>query len=296
VGRPLSTVFEVLVKNLTSEIRLKKNGVPEVEAAIDVIMPSMLLHWRQRSEQVIRELERRHDDAFNRDTLIATLASIMLRLEVLRPADLRSLDDLTDLLFHEGQQAAGLQGLALAPALGRLDARAAAVDDLNLALQGKVREARAEIARFLRSELPTLATPAEARVALRAALSAALGADGAWIAAAVSNWAYRWYGAAVAAGADAQGLTRLRAVNNPPIGPDARTTPFCIYAHGREIVGGTRTVMAAFEQYVNAVRLGDWLGVQAVMPFRTTAPPAGTPLLAPPPYHQNCRTVPEVIR
>jgi hypothetical protein len=295
MGRRLRAHLQDLVDRLAA---LKKagTGTPEVEAAIDVLMPDLLLHWRKESERVISEIERRNRDAFNRDTVVAVLASLMLRLEVLPVRSETAIDEIVATLFLEGQRAAGLEGDALAPFLDRLDAPAAARDDLRLALHGKSLEARQAVARALRAQIVQIDSPAAARVALRMTLQEALGADGAWLASAVSNWAYRWYGAAVAAAADAQGFTRLRAVNNPPFGPDQRTTPFCVYAHNREILGGTASVLGTFAQYAEAIRAGDWIAVQDVLPFSSEAPPAGTPLTTPPPYHHNCRTVPEIIR
>lgn len=281
---------------VTKTALLKKaGGVPKVEAVIDVLSPMFVLHWRQQSEAAIREIERRNREAFNRDTVVAVLASLTLRLEVIRGSDVALAEEIVDALFLAGQQAGGLLGDGLAPFLEGLDARAAAVDDLRLILAGKAREVRGAARRALEAQVVQITSPADARLALRLTLQEAFGADGAWLRTAVSNWAYRWYGAAVAAAAQAQGFTRLRAVNNPPVGPDQRTTPFCIWAHGREIVGGTGAVLTQFTLYIQAVREGDDGAVQRLMPFNDQAPRSGV-LTAPPPYHHNCRTVPEVIR
>lgn len=214
---------------------------------------------------------------------------------------------------------AGGVGAGLDLALPRAaEALAAAEVDLAVLLRGRLEERTAEVEAALRrfltdrtARLPAAApsalvtagvAPLVGREAWRANLRALLGLDdpAGWIRPVVDAWAYRWHNASAfihaAAGAVARGEA-LVAVNNPPGGPDARTTPFCRWVHGR-VLSVTRAA-SQVRAYTRAALEGDLDAMIRAWPLLSSSAAArGGPAafrvsfaqLGLPPYHWGCRT------
>ena len=119
----------------------------------------------------------------------------------------------------------------------------------------------------------------------------------------VDSWAYRWFniGTLQAHMRNRRTLPpgrtlELIAANNPPAGPDQRTTPFCQRVHGRVLSLGRVRKQAA--DYFEAVRADDVDAAKAAWPLLSAADVALTGRtfdqsfagLGMPPYHHRCRT------
>jgi hypothetical protein len=116
------------------------------------------------------------------------------------------------------------------------------------------------------------------------------------IRAGVDLWAYRWYNIGIVEGAAMHGSEELVIFNNPPSGPDAKTTPFCRWVHGRRIT--VRKVRQQRDAYLNAIRKGDVVAAKRVWPILHDTQrmseeefAAAFEGLSAPPYHFFCRTV-----
>ena len=108
---------------------------------------------------------------------------------------------------------------------------------------------------------------------------------------------YRWRNVGAAIVAQRLGKT-LVAFNNPPFGPDARTSSFCRWVHGRKLDP------RALDTQVRRVRAGrSPEGIREAWPFVGNFPVSAGPdefarranTLMPeglglPPYHFGCRT------
>lgn len=116
-------------------------------------------------------------------------------------------------------------------------------------------------------------------------------------------WAYRWNGIGAFEGLSAGAETReirIIAFNNPPNGPDARTTAFCRWVHGKTIE--IRRARLQIQAYLGAVEAGDEDAAKAAWPILDSSDARGDGAdfevsfrgLALPPYHFFCRTVPVV--
>lgn len=121
--------------------------------------------------------------------------------------------------------------------------------------------------------------------------------------AAADLWGYRWFNLGLLRTHEAEVVARpdvavrLLAFNNPPAGPDARTTPFCRWVHGREIA-----VSRAQQQVVDyfaAIDDGDAEAAKAAWPVLSGPEAVGASgnfeglfrELGLPPYHYFCRTL-----
>ncbi|MGB0972468.1 MAG: hypothetical protein ACPGVG_16140, partial [Mycobacterium sp.] len=71
----------------------------------------------------------------------------------------------------------------------------------------------------------------------------------------VDAWAYRQYSVGVMLSTKAAGVQFMVAFNNPPSGPDVRTTSFCRWVHGRPVK--LSTAISRFSRHEQAVREGD---------------------------------------
>lgn len=163
---------------------------------------------------------------------------------------------------------------------------------------------------------PTPSTPADGKSPLEAAieaLSEATRDNGGAVSTVVTDaWAYRQANIGVVLAAQEAGIKTLVAFNNPPPGPDERTTPFCRWVH-EKVIRIDRAVrqVARFEAaalagqdpaevwpYINqsgkalrearAELSADRRGAPAATEevFRRHFVNAGLP-----PYHARCRTV-----
>lgn len=112
----------------------------------------------------------------------------------------------------------------------------------------------------------------------------------------VDTWAYGARAVGIFEAARELGLAELVAMNNPPAGPDERTTKFCHWVHGRTIELRGSWVKS-LERYRAAVESDDAEAAKKARPmgsfsktdgpqqFRAHFVRAGLP-----PYHWRCRT------
>jgi hypothetical protein len=121
---------------------------------------------------------------------------------------------------------------------------------------------------------------------------------------ALDLWAYRWHsigafeGLVNQYGPDAN----IVAFNNPPTGPDAKTTPFCRWVHGQviEVKKARRQIQA----FLDAVGARDATAAMEAWPILSSTEASGEGVSfevsfrrqALPPYHFFCRTVPRAAR
>ena len=316
---------------------LCKQDIPEVLAVVRIVEPMADAHWREAAGEASRELERQLEaledqvgtpdvdvlaaatsDSDRRRILSTLTAAFLLTLTTrvaapFSPARQSAIREASSLLVRRG--AASL-GLPLDPARpGTQEALAAAERDLQLLLRGRleqrIQEAEGLLQEFLTSRAAR--TPATGRLAplqagtlpnleqWRERLRAVLGLTGRpWLPQTVDVWAYRWFnvGSFLAVDARPSGLGALLAVNNPPAGPDPRTTPFCRHVHGR-VVSMSRARQQV-DRYVQASLQGDVDGVIRSWPLLTDREASkGTAAqftvrfqqLGLPPYHWRCRTI-----
>ena len=117
---------------------------------------------------------------------------------------------------------------------------------------------------------------------------------------ALDLWAYRWHSIGSFEGLVAQsGPDKIIiAVNNPPGGPDARTTPFCRWVHGQVI--SVTQARRQMQGYLAAIAQRDVTAAKAAWPILNASDASGEGVsfevsfqrMALPPYHFFCRTVP----
>ncbi len=319
---------------------LCKQDIPEVQAVVRIIEPLADAHWTSAASEAARELERQlgalqddlgtpdvdvlsaaKTDGERRRILELLVASFLLTLRERVAAPLTSARQATlrgasRLLVTRGAQSLGLLLDPSRP--GTQEALAAAERDLQLLLRGRLEErlgeARALLDEYLTSKAARLPAPGgrsllvggEALPSLerwRSRIREVLGLQGRpWLPQTVDVWAYRWFnvGAFLATQQAPSGLGALLAVNNPPRGPDAVTTPFCRWVHGKIIsVSRARTQV---ESYVRAALSSDVGGVISSWPLLSgkesregTAAQFNVRFqgLGLPPYHWRCRTVPQ---
>jgi len=115
----------------------------------------------------------------------------------------------------------------------------------------------------------------------------------------VDTWAYRWFNVGLFEGLVATlpvGQV-IVAFNNPPGGPDSRTTPFCVWVHGRVLE--VKRVRRQLQTYINAIALGRTADAKEAWPLLTGPQANGDgvrfeevmPRIGIPPYHFRCRTI-----
>lgn len=132
-----------------------------------------------------------------------------------------------------------------------------------------------------------------------ARLEKALGAGGQFVDGAVDTWAYRAHSLGIFEGLVVAGARAIRIFNNPPTGPDARTTPLCRYLHGRQVPLARAKEQVA--EYLAALQRRDYDAAARAWPLlKVTASDGEERLLeilrsagvavALPPYHRRCRT------
>lgn len=115
----------------------------------------------------------------------------------------------------------------------------------------------------------------------------------------VDTWAYRWYGLGAMMAERARGQTAIVAYNNPPSGPDSKTTPFCRWVHQRVI--RIETTIRRIGRYRDLLQRGQ--DIEAFDEFWSFDTPDRAPDfrrhfadVGMPPYHARCRTVPRSTR
>lgn len=112
-----------------------------------------------------------------------------------------------------------------------------------------------------------------------------------YFSAAADAFAYRWYSMGALAAAAAAGIEELQYLNNPPAGPDARTTPLCRSLHGRRFTVSVSSE-SALEYLQSISRYGHGFTNSAFVPADAEWPASlGPPGLGIPPFHPRCRTI-----
>jgi len=116
---------------------------------------------------------------------------------------------------------------------------------------------------------------------------------------ALDTWAYRWHSIGAFEGLIAKfgNEVKIVAVNNPPTGPDDKTTPFCRWVHGQVVE--VRKIRRQIQGYLSAVSDRNVDRAKEMWPLLSSkdASSEGTPFaesfkrLGMPPYHPFCRTV-----
>lgn len=302
----------------------KAAGPGQVAIGVSHLITSLIeRRWERHMEKALEELERRlaalQDDTPSEEvdalagrspdrdrTLALLIAAFFLDLRrraavVLSATDLEVVHDAAERLLLSG--GAGIAGGFDAGTPFGAEVLLAAQRDLPLMLEARVAAREAE----LRASIEAALSSREVRLTLgtvgpfREALRAALGLTGqAWIAPTVDAWAFRWRNAGAVAAAAAGRLVELRVFNNPPVGPDGRSTPFCRWLHGRTISVGQARLQV--DRYVRSVLAGDWEGARQAWPLLDRAqleqggPGDANFLLLSlsiglPPYHFFCRDV-----
>lgn len=195
--------------------------------------------------------------------------------------------------------------------------RAAAVADLETLMRGRILTRRPEIKavleRLVRASTAPLAgaspvTAAATAQTLRAELRALLGAASpkSWIPFVADQWSYRWFNIGQFITAREDGFTVFEAFNNPPRGPDSKTTPFCRWIHKRPI--GVNKAEDQIRRHVRASLAGDierqmqnWPLLPSELandksPGADQRHALAMQNVGLPPYHARCRTVARPVR
>lgn len=325
--------------------RCLKQDIPEVEAVIAALTPILEQWWLDAIEETLRrgdlllgieeilaaplpEIERlsgRTPDGRQRFQIENEL------MKLLQTQIEESISSFPAAIAQEVAEsrnnllldAALALGLSLGPeTMAAVEARlgplrAAAVADLETLMRGRILTRRPEIQRTIErlvraSQAPAAGSEA-ARAAtsaqtLRAELRALLGAASpkSWIPFVADQWSYRWFNIGQFVTAREDGFTIFEAFNNPPRGPDTKTTPFCRFIHRRPI-----SVSRAEDQIRNHVRhslAGNIKGLAANWPLlpselandKSPGADARHALalqnVGLPPYHARCRTVGQPVR
>ena len=328
----MADLFDVVRR--TAECCLVKQGQPEVEALIRLVTPLLSRHWETITEQaeldLVAQLQALEDELGTPDVdaLVVSDERRSRVLEDLLVAFLASLQEAVEAPFPTSVQAvvrrsvqdllsSGARVLSLPLDFARAgDVRQLALRDLSMMVAGRYQlrtsEVRDHLQDFLTNRaartaagpaqrlvrVPAVAGPARDLAEWRARLRALLGAQTAsWLPFVVDVWAYRWFNVGSFLAARQGGVLALEAFNNPPGGPDTRTTPFCFWVHGRLIpMGRAATVL---RRYSDAVRRGDVTAAMQAWPLLPHGIAEGTPTdfrrgfatVGLPPYHARCRTI-----
>lgn len=123
------------------------------------------------------------------------------------------------------------------------------------------------------------------------------------VGATLDSWAYRWFVIGQFEALDQSGVEIVRIVNNPPFGPDEKTTAFCRWVHGR--VKSMRRIRARVQTQIEASLGGDAGALKSNWPFLDPEiARRGSELefasffrtAGLPPYHFGCRDDIEAFR
>lgn len=294
---------------------LVKAGTDPTAAVAQIVQPVAERRWRRASRDALLALLAELEAARARDEgkapagaggpagarLLGLLAAAALadfagRLEApLSPEEQRIVRSASERLLLQG--ADGLDQPFDTASGAYAEALAAAERDLLQVLIGRLDVVRIDVESIVRQGLAGTLAPAEVEAQLKALLNAP-GTD--WISRSVEAWAFRWRNVGSIDAAQQAGILRLRVVNNPPRGPDAKSTPFCRWMHGRTI-----SVAQAAEQtrrYQQAVLAGDTAGARAAWPLLDRARlsreadfPLTEATVGLPPYHFGCRDTLEAL-
>ncbi|MCP4897893.1 MAG: hypothetical protein GY906_13050 [bacterium] len=306
---------------------LRKQDVPEVEAVIRLVTPRLDAHWQRTVDiaiaellEILREipdslgapdvdpLVRAEDrDAALEDLLLALLLSLEERLGAAPiPPRLRILREGSKRLLAQGSLLAGQDIDFGVPKVTSYPETATA--DALLGVRGRAIRRREQVRALLTAYLTSRAVRSPSVLLddadpFEETLGTILGRGKATsVPDTVDSWAYRWFNVGAFAGAVQGGQTALVALNNPPSGPDAKTSPFCRWVHGKPVL--VSKIERQLDEYTAAVREGDPEAQMRSWPFLSSAgandPKVFRPYFAGaalPPYHHKCRTLvfPQVI-
>ncbi|CAK9074188.1 Band 7 protein CG42540 [Durusdinium trenchii] len=318
-----------------------KQEIPEVEAIIRLLQRPVRTHLEDLGSAILADIEERlsgfeerlgapsvdllAEAGEDRDELLATLlAGLLLTLDHAAvtpfPGRLeRVLEAAVDRLLDQGAQS--LQTRIEGPRRALI--RQGAVNELRTLLQWTLLSRRNDAQALMELFLTSRAArrPAERLEAVRPlqdidqpqnreewliVFASTLGTEASVqprAAATLDQWAVRWYVAGQLEGLLTQDALTLRiiAFNNPPDGPDTKTTPFCRWVHGRTI--NLRRARAQIDRQIRLANAGDAEGLIENWPLLPSNVSRGREeeqemawtqffrRAGLPPYHIGCRTV-----
>lgn len=309
---------------------LKKQDIPSVQAVIDALYPILETWWLRAIEDALR----RGDLMLGRETISsASLGAIdalsgntpdgRQRFEIealLSRTYMRLIEDAVSSYPAEvNEEIQDELDLLLLAAAGHWDLpggppsafSAALISganfDIGALVAGRIGSRRGDVQvavqELVRNTMRGLATE-EATKKLRELLG--LTSMRQWLGFSLDIWAYRWFNLGILEDARKRGYRFFRVINNPPNGPDARTTPFCRHIHGSII--DIDHALAQAQSYVDAAADRKYDAMKAAWPLLETPAANDTSegaaeraertlkRLGLPPYHPKCRTVVEPVR
>lgn len=289
----------------------KEADIPEVEAVIKLVLPSLDFYWKRIAMEAVQDIEAQLDDfdtaiaaaqpgekdELLRDLILALLASLRRRLQApISPAGTALLRRSSVSLMQDGAKAIREPlDLALAPRL-----LPAAEADLLTMIRGRVELREQDIRAALRgllTQAELLGAPVP-RDVWRARLLRELGVEtGSWLPFVVDQWAYRWFNIGSVVAARQAGALALIAVAVL----DNRTSKFCRWVNGRVI--SMERAQRQLDRHVSAALAGDVRAIMANWPLLTFEPTDGPAefelkfaTVGLPPYHGRCRTRTKLLR
>lgn len=289
----------------STEVCKESGDIPEVEDARRVLKAILLGWWQDRARKILAHVLAAAADfrASGQQPTILAARTILLRavIEVGIPPSVPGslLEDAVLELLMQGSAAAGAP-LAGTPAASGREPLGVGLEALVVA---GVLDAYAHLDWRLRHPQGSSATSALILGAIRqggasdgseVALQRRLTSQEAFDSAS-DIWAYRWFAIGGVAGTSVREDARtLIYFNNPPAGPDGRTTPFCRWVHGRTAPAEDRQSQAA--AYVVRILSGKdgFLRAPLVGNDETSSREFARHLsdsIGLPPFHHRCRTV-----
>ncbi|MFG0318402.1 MAG: hypothetical protein ACF8XB_14105 [Planctomycetota bacterium JB042] len=330
------TLFDLLVSACCEADRalLVKQDIPEVSAVLRVLERTVAEHWREAVSEAVEDLEERllriptqpgfrdvepvataEDPDEAREEILLALF-LALREALGRPLSPPRAATVRSAVRRLARAGAVSQGLVFGD--GQQSAQRLLLSgerEVLLLLRGHVQNVEP---RTRQAILPYLSNGAARRPATAAELAVfparrpgeppralqellddvrrALDARGSFVPAVLDVWAYRQFNLGIFEAGAAAGAVAFEAVNNPPLGPDGRTTPFCRYVHGRIVsIDQARAQVRGFTQ---AVLEGDVDGMVDAWPLLSSQEARDERRAADrfaavgfPPYHWLCRTI-----
>jgi hypothetical protein len=290
----------------------QQGDIPEVQAVIDLLTPRLAAWWDTEMERAIaavqQEINRAIDDGeidrYDEDAILELAGALYIILvsgTAGQPAAGTdgSLRNSTAFLHRAGLLS--IPGAAPRPPSWNFSVPVVGHEDILLQLRGRLTTRQDEVTGLL-AELVSARTRQDDVNATAALLgvSAALGLrDQTWVRSTTDAWAYRWYNIGGFDEADRrveQGFAaNIVAVNNPPTGPDERTTRFCRWVHGRVLA--RKRIRRGVEEFAAAVLRGQerkarqFSRLLSSEDARQLGSKSQLAKLGLPPYHWRCRTV-----
>jgi hypothetical protein len=302
---------------------ISKQDIPEVEAVIRLITPRLDAHWQKTVNDAIESLMDALDDipdtlgapdvdplvrSEDRDKTLEDLVAILLSLLWERlgapptSARLRILNEGGKRLLSTGSRSVGADfdpGTPVIAARGTV-----ATADALLGVRGRASRRAKELAAHIETYLTSKAArdslaplpigDPEREQTWEEELGSILGTGkDTSVPVTVDSWAYRWFNVGALAGIEQSGQATLVVLNNPPNGPDSKTTPFCNWVHGRTVA--VSDAVEQLDNYTRVVLDGDAEAQVEAWPFVRATKRRSFPKLfavsSLPPYHEHCRSV-----